>query len=76
MTPGGERHDRTSEGEPSRAVPFVAFYGFSAALDLVLIFRSLFVRLSAARTRWFWGHDVEPPSKAQHWLQLALGFAY
>jgi hypothetical protein len=65
----------SSDGVPSRAVPFVAFYGFSAALDMVAVFPSFFLRVSALRTRWFRGHEVEPP-KVQHWLQFALGFAY
>lgn len=70
-----DAHGCTSNGEPSYEVPFVAFYGFSATLDVVAVFPSCFLRLSAMRTRWFRGHEVEPP-KVQHWFQFALGFAY
>jgi hypothetical protein len=65
----------TSNGEPSYRVAFVAFYGFSAALDLIAVFPGVFVRVSGLRTRWFGGHEVDPP-KVQHWLQLAVGFSY
>jgi hypothetical protein len=68
------RHDTcTKEGVTYRSVPFVAFYGFSAAADVTLaLFSNLFVRVSYVRTRWFWNHDLPAPAH-QAWWHVTVG---
>ena len=63
----------TEEGATYERIPYRAFYGFSASVDLTCKLGIGFFRLSYLRTRWVGEHGIAAP-KHQEWLHFWFGF--